>query len=165
MDKVRLGRVLGYGARQAARTLASAVDAATAPNPNPPAPTQSARAAVAPPASQLRPASSTSPSAASVLRQAAAVHTNVATTGRHARRSFFAPLQTFSSVILLQVAGTFFAMIAVFLGQGAWRLYEGLHTTHNPADAHRLYFSATACVVFTYFAVSSFIRASRRERR
>src|SRR5260370_34757234 len=34
MDSVRFGRVLGIGARLAAKTMVSAVDAATAPNPS-----------------------------------------------------------------------------------------------------------------------------------
>ena len=34
MDSVRFGRALGIGARLAAKTVASAVDAATAPNPS-----------------------------------------------------------------------------------------------------------------------------------
>src|SRR6185312_13086097 len=38
MDKVRLGRILGKGARQAARTAWDAIDAATAADPNPPKP-------------------------------------------------------------------------------------------------------------------------------
>src|SRR5271168_4121349 len=38
MDSVRFGRALGVGARAAAKTLVTAVDAATAPNPSAPAP-------------------------------------------------------------------------------------------------------------------------------
>ena len=53
MDTVRFGRVLGQGARQAAKTLVSAVDAATAPNPAQP----SAR-----PANATTPAPAASPS-------------------------------------------------------------------------------------------------------
>jgi hypothetical protein len=34
MDSVRFGRALGIGARLAAKTMVSAVDAATAPNPS-----------------------------------------------------------------------------------------------------------------------------------
>src|SRR5882757_8682233 len=34
MDSVRFGRVLGIGARLAAKTMVSAVDAATSPNPS-----------------------------------------------------------------------------------------------------------------------------------
>ena len=34
MDRVRFGRVLGFGARQAVKTLVTAVDAATAENPS-----------------------------------------------------------------------------------------------------------------------------------
>lgn len=49
MDTVRFGRVLGQGARQAAKTLVSAVDAATAPDPRQPA--------ARPPASTTRPPS------------------------------------------------------------------------------------------------------------
>ena len=34
MDRVRFGRALGFGARQAVKTLVTAVDAATAANPS-----------------------------------------------------------------------------------------------------------------------------------
>lgn len=47
MDTVRFGRVLGHGARQAAKTLVSAVDAATAPNPSHPNATGAKRAPTA----------------------------------------------------------------------------------------------------------------------
>src|ERR1700744_5385090 len=56
MDSVRFGRALGIGARAAAKTLVTAVDAATAPNPS---------------AGKSKPAQSTSPPAPATARPAA----------------------------------------------------------------------------------------------
>jgi undecaprenyl pyrophosphate phosphatase UppP len=66
-------------------------------------------------------------------------------------------------VLWLQVTGTFFALIALVMGGGAWRLREimrkGAGGSH---ELMKLYLCVAIAAVFAYFAVSSFVRAERR---
>ena len=148
MDKVRLGRALGYGARHAAKSVVKAVDAASAPNPS--------RAAARP--AEARP---------SVAAQVAQARTQVAQTRKHAGRlgkSVWSPLARFSSVLWLQVTGSFFAVIAAFLAQGVWKQRFAARMWGS-TEATRFYIVAAVFATFAYLAVSSFVRAWRRERR
>ena len=161
MDRVRLGRALGYGARHAAKTLASAVDAATTPNPNP-----------APP----RPRTPSTVTPASAVHTVAEAYRTVDNAKRQVRetakreavgvgRSMFAPIKTFSSVIWLQVTGTLFALFAAFMGEGVWKLRANFEAPLSSPEAHKLYFHLIVFWGFSYFTVSNFVRASRRERQ
>jgi hypothetical protein len=148
MDKVRLGRALGYGARHAAKSVVKAVDAASAPNPS--------RAAARP--AEARP---------SVAAQVAQARTQVVQTRKHAGRlgrSVWSPLARFSSVLWLQVTGSFFAVIAAFLAQGVWKQRFAARMWGS-TEATRFYIVAAVFATFAYLAVSSFVRAWRRERR
>jgi hypothetical protein len=154
VDKVKFGRALGYGARHAMKSLASAADAVTSPDPNPRRP------------------GSTSPNAARItqvtegLRQVSAAKREVKTQAMtHAKRSLWAPLKSFSSVVWLQVTGTFFAIFALTMGSAvvAHRDYFALSMTSE--NGRKIYFYLLAFVVFGYFTLSNFIRASRRQKR
>jgi hypothetical protein len=85
--------------------------------------------------------------------------------GWAAGKSALAPLRTFSSVLWLQVTGTFFAVFAVFLGGGVWRLRGDFVAPVTSPEAHKAYFYLLVFLVFAYFAVSNFVRASLRERK
>jgi uncharacterized membrane protein len=74
----------------------------------------------------------------------------------------FKPVKRFSSVLWLQVTGTFFALMAATTGIGAWRLRGALHKSMESHEAMKLYVCVFVFAVFTYFAVSSFVRAERR---
>ena len=152
MDRVRLGRALGFGARAAAKTLAQAADAAMAPSPNPAAkPAQ--RAASAQPASPSR------PSAGNVI----------AATGRMGR-AVLEPVKRHSRELWLQITGSFFALLACSMAGGMWALhvaavsaFQHAHTNHAALwsqDLLKFYLAAAAFVMFAYFAVSNFIRAT-----
>jgi hypothetical protein len=152
---------LGYGARHAVKTLSSAVDAATTANPNP-----------APP--RARTPSSVTP--ASAVNTVAEAYRTVDNAKRQMRqtakreaigvgRSMFAPIKTFSSVIWLQVTGTFFALFAAFMGEGVWKLRSNFKAPLSSPEAHKLYFHLIVFLGFSYFTISNFVRASRRERR
>jgi hypothetical protein len=148
MDRVRFGRALGYGARHAAKSLAQAVDAATsnAPaKPGPPAPDPQARVAMP-----------------STLRQAAP-HLRAAS--KAAGKSAWTPLARFSSVLWLQVTGTFFLLVAAFFSQGLWKEWGAIRLPLHSPEAGRFYLRAAAFAIFAYFGVSNFVRAWRRERR
>jgi hypothetical protein len=70
------------------------------------------------------------------------------------------PLARFSSVLWLQVTGTFFVLIAVFLSQGLWKERGAARL---PMGSHEALMAAF--VVFAYFAISNFVRAHLRGRR
>ncbi|HXB62890.1 MAG TPA: hypothetical protein VNU94_08595 [Acidobacteriaceae bacterium] len=165
MDSVRFGRILGKGARTAAKGLYEAVDAATAPNPNPPlaAAPQQRQTAQAPVQAAVH-------SAAQSIAQSAAAYTahknNVSRQSGRMGRPFLAPFARAGHVLWLEVMGTFFALFAAIFISGVFRYRAALRLTADNADAHRhVLFSAGAAAVFSYFAVSSFVRARRRERR
>lgn len=73
-----------------------------------------------------------------------------------------APVVRFSSVIWLQVTGVFFALVAFTMGAAAWRAWAGLHAAVSSEGAMKVYAYTAVCAVFTYFAVSSFVRAARK---
>jgi hypothetical protein len=71
-----------------------------------------------------------------------------------------------SGVLWLEFTGVFFGIFALFAATGAWKLRGDLHETMANHDAHMHFLlSAGMAVVFGYFFVSSFVRASRRSRR
>jgi hypothetical protein len=92
----------------------------------------------------------------------------VAATSTHARRlgrSVWSPLARFSSVLWLQVTGTFFTLLALFLSQGLWKDRGAVWLPINSHAAEKFYVQLVAFVVFAYFAISNFVRAHLRERR
>jgi hypothetical protein len=82
-------------------------------------------------------------------------------------RSVWSPLAHFSSVLWLQVTGTFFAVIAAFLAQGAWKQRGSwqIWRIWGSHEARNFYVLAAACALFAYLTVSNFARAARRERK
>ncbi|WP_158789897.1 hypothetical protein [Granulicella sp. L46] len=155
MDRVRFGRALGYGARHAAKTLMQAADAATTSTPRRPG-TAPERAA--------KPAAQTDRVAEKVVQ----TQRTVAATKKHAGklgRSVWTPVARFSSVVWLQVTGLFFALIAMFLAQGAWKERAAWHLPLGSHAATKFYVLALAFAAFAYFSVSNFVRAYLRERK
>jgi len=146
MDKVRFGRALGYGARHTAKAIYKAVDAARAPD---------STAQPRPAAQVERPqAASVRPSPQVAAKQAKALG-----------RSVWKPLAQFSGVLWLQVTGSIYAVIALAMAQAIWLRRADLHLSAHTAAAQRAYLLSAICLLFAYFAVSSFVRAHRRERR
>ncbi|MEO6910582.1 MAG: hypothetical protein ABI158_06635 [Edaphobacter sp.] len=169
MDSVRFGRALGIGARAAAKTLVTAVDAATAPNPSAarPKPAQSTASAQTPPRTvQATPSSSTR------VEQAARTVTQARQTGqglvRGSKRfgeAVWKPFVRLSGVLWLELVGVFFGVFALFGAGWAWKLRGDLHETATNHDAHARFLVCVAlAVVFGYFLISSFVRANRRSR-
>ena len=172
MDSVRFGRALGFGARAAAKTLVTAVDAATSPNP-------SAKAAAG--AGEGQPTSPTAPSTESratasgarVGQQAARTTAQVRQTGQGLKQggkrfggAVWGPFVKLSGVLWLEVTGLFFGIFAVFAGGGAWKSRGDLRDVGVNHDAH-VHFLLTVAMaaIFGYFCVSSFVKASRRGKR
>ena len=161
MDRVRFGRALGYGARHAAKTLMKAADAASTPSPP--------RAGQVPagqgPAARVTAAQVP---AARVAERVAQTQRTVAETKKHAGRlgrSVWTPVARFSSVVWLQVTGLFFALLAMFLGQGAWKERAAWHLPVGSHAATKFWVLVVAFAAFAYFSVSNFVRAYLRERR
>jgi hypothetical protein len=151
MDRVRLGRALGYGARHAAKTVMQAVDAATAPPAEtPPAPSKARVAGVE--------AGRRVTAAPETLRRASAQ-------AKVAGKSVWSPLAQFSSVIWLQVTGSFFLLIAAFFAEGLWKARGAVRLSIHAPEAEKFWVYAAAFGAFAYFGVSNFVRAWRRERR
>ena len=150
MDRVKFGRALGYGARHAAKTLAQAADAASSPNPS----KSGTRPSV--------PAQRTVEARPQVSARRMPDVATVKAAGRQAKSSLLTPVVRFSSVVWLQVSGVFFALVALSMGNVAWRARAGFHAAVNSPAAIELYACVVFCALFTYFAVSSFVRAAKR---
>lgn len=170
MDSVRFGRALGIGARAAAKTLVTAVDAATAPNPSVQK-TSPAQSSATPP-NPARTERVSQPSGARVGQQAARTATQARQTGqgliRGSKRfgeAAWKPFVKLSGVLWLELTGVFFGLFAVFGAGWAWKLRGNMHETATNHDAHTQFLICVAVtVVFSYFLVSSFVRANRRGR-
>ncbi len=181
MDSVRFGRALGIGARAAAKTLATAVDAATSPNPSAGAPANqsgstaavSTPAAASPtPASAATAASDKAGPAVRLVEQAARTTAQVRQTGQGLKEgskrfgeAAWGPLAKASGALWLEFTGVFFGIFALFAANGAWKTWSALHKTGLSQDANgHLLISLGMAAVFTYFCVSSFVKANRRSR-
>jgi len=171
MDSVRFGRALGVGARAAAKTLVTAVDAATAPNPSAGRPQQQPARGSVPP--QARAERVVPPPVAQVAQQAARTANQARQTGqgqvRGSKRfgeAVWSPFVKLSGVLWLELTGVFFGIFAVFGAGWAWKLRGDMFETATNHDAHvRFLICAAMAVAFGYFLVSSFVKASRRGRK
>ncbi len=181
MDSVRFGRALGMGARAAARTLSTAVDAATAPNPS-----AARKPAVASEPVQARGTGESSTAGASrtgsgnagspgqkfgaqAARTSAQVRQTREGLKRGSRRfgeAVWGPFVKLSGLLWLEFTGVFFGIFALFAAMGAWRLRGDLHETGTNHDVHmHLLGAAAMALVFGYFCISSFVTASRKGRK
>jgi len=124
------------------------VDAASAPNPTPSRPVGSPQPVAAAPAS-------------AGPRRIPDTQT-VKAAGAQAKSSLVTPVVRFSGIVWLQVTGAFFALVAFTMGAAAWRARAGLHAAAGSHDEMKLYAYLVICAVFTYFTISSFVRAARR---
>jgi hypothetical protein len=87
---------------------------------------------------------------------------------RHAKglgKSVWTPVARFSGVLWLQVTGSVYAVIALAMGQAVWMRRADLRGPVHAAGPERAYLLAAIFVLFGYFAVSSFVRAARMEKR
>jgi len=156
MDSVRFGRALGIGTRLAAKTLVTAVDAATSPNPSRP-PTRNPSPSPAPTSRQ--PAAP----AGKPTRQLHSTTRGLAEGSRRFGQAVWRPTVKLSGVLWLELTGVFFGIFALSATIAAWKLRGNLHRTPANADAHtHLLFAIGIAIVFAYFCASSFLRARRR---
>jgi hypothetical protein len=170
MDSVRFGRALGIGARVAAKTLVTAVDAATSPNPSAAEKakqgTEAAPAAASPSATGKAESSRVRQQAAKTTAQVRQTSAGLKEGSKRFRESVGGPLARLSGALWLELTGVFFGIFAVFAAGGAWKLRGTLQGTGANHDAHGRFLAAVLmAAVFAYFCVSSFVKANRRSRR
>jgi hypothetical protein len=162
MDSVRFGRALGVGARAAAKTLVTAVDAAASPNPSG---KSAAEGSSSKPATQ----GSTIAMAQQVVRTAAQARQATAGLtqgGKRLGESVWRPFVRLSGVLWLEFTGVFFGIFATYAASGAWKLRADWHETATNHDGHlRFLMAAGMALVFGYFCVSSFVKAGKRGRK
>jgi hypothetical protein len=161
MDSVRFGRALGIGARAAAKTLVTAVDAATSPNPSAGVATKQTPIETRAEASGVR----LGEQAARTTAQVRQTKAGLAQGSKQFGEAVWGPFVKLSGVLWLEFTGVFFGIFALFATTGAWRLRNNLHETATNHEAH-VHFLLTAlmAVIFGYFFVSSFVKAHRRSR-
>ena len=167
MDSVRLGRALGVGARAAAKTLVTAVDAATAPNPSGGAKKAAPAQTSGPsgPAAAKGAATQAVQQVARTAAQAKQTSAGVVQGGKRFGEAVWRPFVRLSGVLWLEFTGVFFGIFAVYAASGAWKLRAEWRETAANHDAHlHLLMAAGMALLFGYFCVSSFIRAARRGR-
>ena len=159
MDSVRFGRALGIGARAAAKTLVTAVDAATS-QPSSPRPA-------------ARPPLPAPPRPSRIVQQAARTATQVRTTGKGIAQgnrplaSCVGAIRETLGVLWLEFTGVFFRIFWVFCIPGGRRLHTAIRETlasNHEAHVHFL-LAAGMSLLFGYFCITSFLRASHRQRR
>jgi hypothetical protein len=160
MDRVRFGRALGVGARQAAKSLMSAAEAAAAPDPG-----RRPEPAVRPPEASRFSAGTTEPRATAVPVKPRIDPRVVAAQAQTLKKSVWSPFAKFSRILWLEVTGTFFAIFALIAGIQVWKLRAAVLLSPGAPDARRLYVYFAVFAVFAYFTVSNFVRANRRQRR
>ncbi len=159
MDKERLGRALGYGARHAVKTLTQAVDAATAPSPAGRTASPTSR-----PVAEAR-AAEAQGRGAQAAQAASQTRSRVRGAAKMAGKSALAPVAKFSSVLWLEVTGAFFGLMAMAMSQAVWKAHGALKLPPHSPERLKLYGYATVTGLFVYFAVSNFMRARKRQRR
>lgn len=162
MDSVRFGRALGVGARAAAKTLVSAVDAATAPNPS----------AGAKPAGAKKSAASAAASDERLGQQAARASSQISVNSAGLKQgskrfgqAVWRPFVKLSGVLWLELTGVFFGIFALSAASRAWMWRAAMHeTAENHLGHERFEWAVVMAVVFAYFCVTSFLKARRRGR-
>lgn len=162
MDTVRFGRALGVGAREAAKALVKAADAATSPKPTPSGASQTDRRPETPSSAANLGRTATRVA----LRSAEQVRNTSKDVHREGKRfgeAAWGPAARLSGVLWLEVTGVFFGLFALTAGLEAWKRRADFHAAAS-ARQHA-WFALAMLAVFGYFTLSSFIKASRRGRR
>jgi hypothetical protein len=156
MDSVRFGRALGIGVREAAKAAVKAADAAAAPSPGgAPARLQPERRVQV-----ERPVETRGRVAAKQTVQTAR---GIKQGGKRLGEAVWGPFAKLSGVLWHEIMGVLFGMFAAVAGVEAW---HGRGSLRMGAEGrtHEL-FALGMLVGFGYFTASSFVRASRRQRR
>ena len=145
MDRVRFGRALGGGTREAARALRKAAAAAASPNPQPPSAIQTPKSAQ---------------KVAETIHQVRASSAGLKRGSKRFGEAVWAPTVKLSRVVWLEVTGVIFGLFAFAAAAQVWRHRGDLHASGD--GGRQLIFAAIMLLFFGYFTLSNFIRANRR---
>jgi len=195
MDRVRFGRALGFGAKQAVKTLVAAVDAATAENPQAKSASRSASTGYA--AAQARGAAAgnagaraggtqSARPAASAAAAGIAANTAVKAAalkatqvvfqaretqqglGRGTRRfgeSVWRPFVRLSGVVWLEVSGVFFGIFALLALGYLWKFHGAWRASAANAASHRSLMGAAVMLALFGYFCVSSFARARRRER
>lgn len=155
MDKVRFGRALGFGARQAGKAFLQAADAALKPDPN-----QAHPAPNRPAPSRPVPSRPTPSQAGTRVARKAVVYKRE---GKRFGQAMWGPVARASGILWLELTGVFFGLFAMTAGIELYRHFNDFTVTGAPR--RRIWFAAGMLVLFGWFTISSFLRAHQRSRR
>jgi hypothetical protein len=159
MEPNRFGRKLGIGVRVASRMVKErAAQAGSNPSQNAET-TTPPQAAAAPKPPAPKPQAAPPPRPAKNYAEPAR---RVGVGTRRFTKAVAGPLAHISGTLWLEITGLFFALFTIFFGQNAWRTRAS--ALHGPEHAHFLLY-AVITLVFAYFCISSFLKASRRSRK
>jgi hypothetical protein len=162
MDRVRFGRALGIGTREAARALLKAADAATAPNPNPPA-RPVARVSQPQPTAPRTPVQTAAQTVTQTSQKIRTTQAGVKVGAKRFGEAVWRPVTKLSGVLWLEVTGVLFSLFVIAAAVALWSHRADLRAAGAPRQH---YFAALAMLVlFGYLTISSFVRANRRSRR
>ena len=156
MEPNRFGRKLGIGVRVASRMVKERAAQASQKSQTTPEAATTQQAAPPQPASR----SSAPPPRPTKNYVQPARRIGVGT--RRFTSAVAGPLAHISGTLWLEITGLFFALLAAFFGQSAWRTRAS--ALHGPEHTHFLLY-VVITLVFVYFCISSFIKASRRGKR
>lgn len=143
------------GAREAARAVLKAADAAKAPSPE-------ARQTANPVVQKTKAA----PEVLRPERQVERPKVTVAGVKRGGKKfgeAMWGPFAKASSVLWLEVTGVLFGMFALVAGSWAWNNRLDLAAGGKPA--HQEWVRLGMMALFGYLTVSSYVRAAQRSRR
>ena len=141
------------GAREAARAMLKAADAATAPNPTPPTRSTPVREA----------ARATAQATSKTVHHVRTTSTGLKLGTKRFGAALWGPITKLSGVVMLEVTGVLFSLFAITAALEVWKHHTDLYTPGPPRK--HLFFAFLMLATFTYFTVSSFVRASRRSHR
>jgi hypothetical protein len=159
MDKVRFGRALGTGAREAAKALLKAADAAAAPDPSPAV--QRAPAGRAPAVTVEKPR--VVQGVAQAAGRVKATRAGLKEGSKRFGAAAWAPLAKAGAVLWLEVTGVLFGLFAAVAGVAVWQ-DRGNFRVGGPVERHA-WLALGMFAVFAYFTVTSYVRAARRGKR
>jgi hypothetical protein len=149
MEPNRFGRKLGIGVRVASRMVKERA-------------AQANNAAASTPQAASPPRPATPPPPPAPKKNLVEPARRVGEGTRRFGQAFFGPLKHVSGTLWLEITGLFFALFAIFFGQNAWKTHAS--ALHGPQHALFLLY-AVVTLVFVYFCISSFVKATRRGRR
>jgi hypothetical protein len=161
MEPNRFGRKLGIGVRVASR-MAKERAAKAASAPQSAASQSTSQSSTIPRPSIPQAAPRPTKNYVEPARRVGQTSRRIGEGTRRFGKAFIGPLAHVSGTLWLEITGLFFALFAAFFGQNAWKIRAS--ALHGPDHAHFIV-ATFAALVFAWFCIGSFVKASRRSKR